>query len=99
MRIDSKIERLVWDDWNRAHIGKHAVEIQEVEETAVRQSIRKLTYKGRLMLIGSTVAGRMISIIVGPVPDQPGSFYVFSARPASRTERLRYERETGGAQQ
>lgn len=98
MRIDHEIERLVWDDWNREHIGKHAVAIREVEEVVARRTIRKLTYKGRLLLIGSTVAGRMLSIVVGPGPDQPGSCYVFSARPASRPERRLYEREAEGVQ-
>lgn len=30
-----RIERLVWDDWNRDHIAKHDVISEEVEELLV----------------------------------------------------------------
>lgn len=96
MRIDVEIERLMWDDWNREHIRKHGVTADEAAEAVVRRGIREDTYKGRQQLIGSTVAGRILSVIIGPVPDEPGSFYVFSARPASSTERRRYARSVEG---
>ena len=94
MRIDQEIERLVWDDWNRGHIHRHAVAVDEVEDAVARRRIREDSYKGRQQLIGSTVAGRVLSVIIGPVPDQPGSFYVFTARPASNSERRRYTQDT-----
>jgi len=53
------------------------------------------TYKHRQQLVGPTLTGRMLSIVVGPVPDRPDIYYVFSARPASRKERGSYEHTEG----
>jgi uncharacterized DUF497 family protein len=91
------IDRLVWDDWNRDHIAKHAVLPEEAEEVVAGQPTVRETYKQRLQFVGPTLAGRMLSIVVGPVPDQPGVYYVFSARPASRKERGAYAQEKGGS--
>jgi uncharacterized DUF497 family protein len=96
MRIGQGIERLVWDDWNREHIGKHAVAVHKVEEVVAGRWIREETYKGRSQLIGSTGRGRILSVIVGPVPNHAGAYYVFSARPASSSERRRYDQAKGG---
>ena len=96
MRIGQGIEWLLWDDCNREHIGKHAVAVHEVEEVVAGRWIREETYKGRAQLIGSTARGRILSVIVGPVPNQVGAYYVFSARPASSSERRRYDQAKGG---
>ena len=92
-----RIDRLHWDDWNRDHIAKHTVRVGEAEEVVAGEPVVQETYKQRLQLVGPTVAGRMLSIVVGPVPDQPGSYYVFGARPASRKERAKFERVKGGS--
>jgi uncharacterized DUF497 family protein len=84
------IARLVWDDWNRNHITKHAVAPSEVYEVVAGTPMVRETYKLRLQIIGPTLAGRMLSIVVGSVPGQLDSYYVFSARPASRQERRSY---------
>ena len=91
------IDRLHWDDWNRDHIAKHAVLPEEVEEVVAGLPTVIETYKQRLQLVGPTGAGRMLSIVVGAVPDQPGTYYVVSARPASRKERGMYEQMKGGS--
>ena len=93
------IERLHWDDWNRDHIAKHAVQPEEAEEVIAGLPRVNETYKQRLQLVGPTLAGRMLSIVVGAVPDRPGVYYVFSARPASRKERAMYEQMKGGSHQ
>ena len=38
----------------------------------------------------------MLAVVIGPVPEQPGLYYTFSARPASRQERRRYDEAVGG---
>ena len=81
------VERLSWDAWNLEHIAKHDVLPEEAEEVVDGDPYIRATYKQRLQLIGPTTAGRMLSIVIGAVPGQPGVFYVFSARPASRNER------------
>lgn len=91
------IDRLVWDGWNRDHIAKHEVVPDEAEEVIAGEPFVQATYKQRLQLVGPTASGRMLSIVVGAVPAQPGAYYVFSARSASRKERRKYERVEGGA--
>ena len=91
------IDRLLWDEGNRDHIAKPAVLPEEAEEVIAGLPRANETYKQRLQLVGPTLAGRMLSIVVGAVPDRPGVFYVFSARPASRKERGMYEQTKGGS--
>jgi uncharacterized DUF497 family protein len=92
-----RIDRLYWDDWNREHIAKHAVLPEEAEEVVAGFPIVSETYKQRLQLIGLTLAGRMLSVVAGPVPDEPSFYYVFSARPASRKERRFYAQQKGNS--
>ena len=54
------------------------------------------TYKQRLQYIGPTSDGRMLSVVVGAVPERSFVYYVFSARPASRKERGLYAKAKGG---
>jgi uncharacterized DUF497 family protein len=91
------IDRLHWDDWNRDHIAKHTVLPEEAEEVVAGLPGVNETYKQRLQLVGPTLAGRMLSIVVGAVPNWPGVYYVFSARPASRKERGMYKQTIGGS--
>jgi uncharacterized DUF497 family protein len=91
------IARLIWDEWNRNHITKHAVRPEEAEEVIAGKPVARETYKQRVQFIGPTLAGRMLAIVVGPVPDRPGVFYVFSARPASRKERNAYAQAQGAS--
>jgi uncharacterized DUF497 family protein len=97
MSSRSSIERLHWDDWNRDHIVKHAVQPEEAEEVIAGLPRVNETYKQRMQLVDPTFAGRMLSIVAGAVPDRPGVYYVFSARPASRKEREAYEQTKGGS--
>lgn len=89
------IDRIIWDDWNRDHIIKHAVTPTEAEEVVGKRAIYRQSRKNRLVVTGPTLAGRMLTVVIGPVPDQPAAFYVFSARPASRRERREFRRQQG----
>lgn len=93
------IARLFWDDWNRSHIEKHNVTVEEAEEAVFSEAVVKPTYKDRFQVIGPTLAGRVLSVIVGEVPGSLGEYYVFSARPASRKERLEMHHEPKDARQ
>jgi uncharacterized DUF497 family protein len=90
------VDRLVWDDWNRHHVARHAVLPEEAEEVVAGEPVVRATYKQRLLFIGPTLARRMLTVVMGPVPNAPGVYYVFSARPASRQERRYYEQQQGG---
>jgi uncharacterized DUF497 family protein len=85
------INRLVWDEWNREHVANHQVLPEEAEEVAAATPTVRESYKQRYQLIGPTLSGRMVSVIVGPVPEQQDVYYVFSASPASRAERRIYD--------
>ena len=90
------IHRIVWDEWNIDHIRKHDVTQKEAEEIITGDSILQASYKGRFVAIGPTNRGRMLAVVIGPTPGEPGAFYVFSARPASRRERAEFEASRGG---
>lgn len=94
-----RIDHIVWDDWNREHIAKHEVLPEEAEEAIVLSPLFRETYKQRYQALGPTFAGRMLSVILGAVPNQPHVYYVFSARPASRSERRIYnDLQQGGSE-
>jgi uncharacterized DUF497 family protein len=94
-----QIERLAWDDWNRGHIAKHGVAPSAVEEAVFGETVAQPTYKRRFLVLGPTHAGRMLAVVIGPVPGHSGAYYTFSARPASRSERRFYQRVKAGEEQ
>jgi len=57
MEFHPRIDRLVWDDWNRDHLTKHAVVPKEAEEVDSGDPVISAGYKGRLIFTGSTAAG------------------------------------------
>jgi uncharacterized DUF497 family protein len=91
-----RIDALVWDGWNQAHITKHQVTPVEVEEVVAGETIAHASYKNRISVNGPTAEGQMLTVIIGEVPDWPFEYYVFSARPASRAERWAYATMKGG---
>ncbi len=86
-----QIDRLEWDHWNLNHISKHDVTKDEIREVTQSDFIHKESYKGRFLVTGRTKAGRVLSMAIGESPVRPGSYYVFSARPASRKERREFK--------
>ncbi len=91
-----EIARLIWDEQNVAHIARHTVTPTEVEEVCAGEVVTVPTYDERLIVIGGTGAGRMLSIILAPKGDD--RYYPVTARPASRKERTIYEEYRGGEQ-
>lgn len=81
-----------------AHIAGHQVTPDEVEELCHGPHVDGEADKGRIILIGPTVAGRMLAAILDPEA-QAGVYYPVSARPASRKERRKYEEQTAGGKQ
>ena len=60
------VSRLIWDDWNIAHIARHKVFPDEVEQVCHNKPTTDRSYKGRLRIVGPTKTGRMITIILDP---------------------------------
>lgn len=91
------VDRLDWDAWNLEHITKHGITREQVEEAiASSETIARETRKNRFLVLGPTQAGRLLAVVIGPAPNEPGAFYTFSARPASRQERRYYRQQKGG---
>ncbi len=83
------VRRLLWDPWNVAHVARHDVTPEEVEQACHGPVIVEEGYEGRLRLIGPTTGGRMLAVVLAPEADF--AYYVVTARPASRKERRRYQ--------
>jgi uncharacterized DUF497 family protein len=88
------IRRLIWDSWNVAHIARHEVTSDEVEEVCHGEYIVRQTYDERLLLIGPALNGRMLVVILGPTKKR-GVYYPVTARSASKKERNLYKTNIG----
>jgi uncharacterized protein len=88
------VRRLIWDPWNMAHIARHDVIPDEVEEVCHGTPVTSATYNGRIRVIGPTQSHRMLTVILAPT-DEPGVYYPVTARPADRKERRRYGEPRG----
>ena len=95
-----KIKKLLWDEENRAHIARHEVSPEEVEEICSCEDPRPRIEKGkksknRLALnlyyvLGKTAAGRFLFIVLRP--NRKGEARVITAREMDSKERRRYGR-------
>lgn len=91
------IRRLLWDSWNVAHIARHQVTPEEVEEACHADApYTDEGKKGRIRLVGPTLSGRLLAVILDP-EEEEGVYYPVTARPASRKERRLYQQQKGGA--
>jgi uncharacterized DUF497 family protein len=90
------IRLLLWDNWNIAHIARHEVSREEVEQACQSDHVFFEGKQGRLILIGPTLSGRMLAVILEHEGND--NYYVVTARSADRKERRLYEEEKGGAE-
>ena len=78
------VKGLIWDEWNREHLGKHKITIEEVEEVCHGKHKTGESFRKRIVLDGKTKTGRMITIILSPEdknlqPYRNGIYYVITA--------------------
>jgi uncharacterized DUF497 family protein len=83
------INDLIWDKWNINHIKKHKVKSNEVEEACEDLLEVFKGYDSRLIILGRTKKKRILAIIMAQI--DKNSYYVVTARDASRKERKLYE--------
>ena len=83
------IKKLIWDGWNIVHIARHSVTYKEVEEVCHSDYVTFESYKGRFLLIGFTRAGRILTVVLDPEPEE-GTYYLVTARSADSKERRLY---------
>lgn len=89
-----RVKRLIWDEWNIAHIARHKIVPEEVEEVCHSNALVQRGHTGRLLVIGLTKEGKIITAIIDPEPEK-GIYYVVTARPSSKGERRIYQQEKG----
>jgi len=86
-----KIKKLSWQDWNREHIKKHNVSVEEIETAAKNMVAHKKGYLERYIAVGRS-GTRILAIIVNR--ERTGQYLVVTARDASKEERKKvYEKE------
>ena len=90
------VRRLIWDPWNVAHIARHEVTAEEVEEVCHGEPVVQVGKKGRSLVFGPTLSGRMLTVVLDPESSEEEVYYPVTARPTSRRERAIYASERGG---
>jgi len=60
------VKRLIWDDWNKNHIAKHGITINEIEVVCHGEHEARESYRKRFLLIGKTKRGRQLAIVLSP---------------------------------
>jgi Uncharacterized protein conserved in bacteria len=91
------IKRLIWEEWNIAHIARHNVVPEEVEEVCLADPYMSGAKKGRICAIGYTKKRRIIALFLDPEPED-GVYYPVSARDASKKERSVYNTWSKGGE-
>jgi uncharacterized DUF497 family protein len=89
---DFVVEKLEWDEVNIAHIARHNISTDEVEEVCDREPVVKEGHKNRLFLIGSTKQGRMVTVILNPT-EREDEYRPITAYEASKSSIRVYEEE------
>lgn len=89
-----RVVRLRWTPVNAAHVLRHGVRTNEVEEVVDGEHIVEPGHSGRSIVVGPTRDGRMLAVVIEP--EGAGVFFPVTARPASRDERRRYAELRGG---
>lgn len=89
--VEIIITEIIWDEWNVAHISRHNITPDEVEQTLSNSNVVFLKAKqGRLMVLGRAGA-RLITTILN-AQKMDGAFYVITARDMSKKERTFYRK-------
>lgn len=86
------IKRLIWDEWNIAHIARHNVIAQEVEEVCERHPVERTGHKNRIFLIGQTEKNRMLTVILNHT-EQADVYRPITAYEASKRSIMDYQEE------
>ena len=86
------IKLLIWDEWNVAHIARHKVTQEEVEEVCASNPVMQTGKKGRLLAYGLTKSGKTITVVLDQEPED-GVYYPVTARSTAKKERKIYKQE------
>ena len=87
-----KVKKLIWDEYNREHIKRHEVSVEEVEEIRKNYLVHKKGKKGRYLMIGRC-GSRILSVVINR--KETGIYYPVTAYDADKPERrILYEKES-----
>lgn len=86
------IKRLIWEEWNIAHIARHNVKPEEVDQACHGKTVVQTGKKGRVLVYGLTQLDRMITVVLDAEPEE-GVYYPVTARTSSKKERTIYRKE------
>lgn len=84
------IKKLVWGAWNTAHVARHNVEPEEVEEVCRSKNLFNKWKNKTYRVIGQTNVGRYITIFLSLRPNN--SYYPVTARDSTDKERKSFKR-------
>ncbi len=91
------VTELLWDEYNEAHIARHAVTTTEVEDVVFDQATRWEVHtshrRERLVALGPTSSGRL-PFVVCEMPAATGTSVCVTARPATNREQRLYQGRT-----
>lgn len=77
-----------WDDWNTAHVARHGIREEKVEDVVLdRGSLRLRSRAGTYVVLGFTSAGRHLVVVVASASG--GEVYPITARPMTASDRRR----------
>lgn len=88
------IQNLIWEQKNTDHIARHNVVPEEVDDVCYGWHVVRQSKFGRLFIIGPTLTGRMLTIIIEH--RNMDTFYPVTARDATDKEIKRYQLVQGG---
>lgn len=60
------VRGLMWDDWNKQHLHKHGVSIEDVEEVCHGRHKVIESYRKRIQIVGKTKNCKILTIILSP---------------------------------
>ena len=89
------ISKLIWDSWNVAHIARHNVTPEEVEQVCHFDPVVQKGKKGRLLVFGPTNNGRMLVAILDK-EEEKDVYYPVTAYKASKKLAKLYLNQKGG---
>jgi uncharacterized protein len=88
-----KIDDLQWDDENIAHIARHEVNPDEVEDVCFGLHFSENTGNQRYVLSGQTAVGRYLNVVIERIGR--GLFRPITAFEMSETYKRQYRKRLG----
>ena len=89
---DLVVKKFEWDEVNIAHIARHNISPDEVEDVCLGRPVIKEGHENRLFLIGSTKQGRLLTVILKP-KETEAEYRPITAYDASKTSIRMYQEE------